>query len=494
MNAEKLQQYKEDCKRYLRTLGINDLRNYSREIGVAVPTKKTKEVQIEEIVAILCGELAPILKSNRGAPIKNDTVDPRILEKMSQIKEEYEESEEDEALFIEEPIYNYKQRLKEFREKRLDVWKLEDPEYAARIAYFSDRIYRGQFQIFNEVGHLLPLDSRERPAERIIVPPELVKRRDLREGDIVSCRAGKGEKALVVAQILTVNGMGEKRERVPFDEALACYPSEKISFSKDGKNDSATLKYLDWLLPIAKGQRACVISAPKAGKSTTLYQIATTASDLNNDLHTFVLLLDQSPELIGQFSRTVPMDDLVYTTYEDEADRHVFAAEFILQRAKRYVEYGRHVLLVVDSLSKLAHAYNETEESAGGKTLAGGLERNTLRYIKRYLGSARCIEGGGSLTIVGGVSSSTGDPADELICNELISISNWELRLDESLAAKRVFPALNHLASCASLQNGETDALLREELLKKYGNEWLIRTLSNARSLEEFEKIMKAEK
>ncbi len=492
MNAENLKAYKEACKQYLRTLGINDLRNYSRELGVAVPTKKTKEVQIEEVVAILCGELAPITKSNRGAPIKNDTVDQRILTRMTEIKEAYEDKDE-EAFFVEDSVSDYKERLRNFREKRLDVWRLEDPECAARTAYLSDRIYRGQFQIFNEVGYLLPLDGRDRRAERIIIPPELAQKYDLREGDVVSCRAGKGEKALVVAQILTVNGLVEKRERLAFDEAFACYPSEKIAFSKDGKNDSATLKYLDWLLPIAKGQRGCVISAPKAGKSTLLYQIAATASDLNKDVHTFVLLLDQSPELIGQFSRTVPIDNFVYTTYEDEADRHVFAAEFLLQRAKRYAEYGRHVLLVVDSLSKLAHAYNETEDSAGGKTLAGGLERNTLHYIKRYLGSARCMEGGGSLTIVGGVASSTGDPADELICNELVSISNWELRLDEILAAKRVFPALDHFNSRGFIQNGETDTVLQEEVLKKHGKEWLVRTLSKAHSADDFKKIVEAE-
>lgn len=492
MNGEELAKFKSSCKDYLASLGITDLRAYGRDVGVERPTTKKKEELVEEITAILAGELSSIDRSTRGAPVKNDFVDPRIPERIEEIKrtcftatENYAESDEDDTGF------DFQAELKRVKEKNYGRLVLESPDRP-----HDGQIRRGQYEKINGVDWLLPLDSRDQRSERIVVPPELVEKHALREGDTVSCYARRGQKFLVAARIVTVNELRDGRERVWFDEAPAGYPCGRIRFGDDPKNDSATLKYLDWLMPFGRGQRACVLSAPKAGKSTMLYQIAARASEVNPDLLTLVLLVDQSPEQITRFSRVVPLDNLVYTTYEDEAEKQVFTAEFILKRAKRYAEYGRDVLLVVDSLSALARAYNETEDSAGGKVLAGGLESKTLHYIKRYFGAARRLENGGSLTIVGAVNSATGNPADDLISAELSSVANLEIRLSDSLAFRRVYPALDHLHSHVSSEGAEMeiDSVLRGKLLPANGDEWLVKLLTSACSFEEFSaKIKKSE-
>jgi transcription termination factor Rho len=210
-----------------------------------------------------------------------------------------------------------------------------------------------------------------------------------------------------------------------------------------------------------------------------------------------VLLVGQSPELIADYQRFMLKGDLVATTYEDEAERHVFAAEFLFKRAKRMAEMGWEVVLVVDSLTQVAKAYNETDFSLGGKVLPCGLESKTMHYIKKYFGAGRCFNGFGSLTIIGGVSFGTGDAADDALYSELSSVANAEIRLSEDLARRRVFPAVDvgqSYSECAESlfapQEHEAEMAFRKRILQDGGDEAARQVLEGSDTIAEFCKKM----
>ena len=271
--------------------------------------------------------------------------------------------------------------------------------------------------------------------------------------------------------------------RIRFEEGNARYPREKIAFVSQEQSAGVTEKYFDWLFPIGKGQRACVIAPPKSGKTTLLQTLAKAAKANNSGLTVLGLLVDHSPETVNAFRSVLSTDNLVYTTYEETPERQVYAAEFMLKRAKRFVEHGKDVLLVVDSLSALARAFNDTELSSGGKRLPSGLESKTVQYIKRFLGAARCLEEGGSLTILGALSCDTGNPADELICSELSAVANWEIYLDSELAKRRIYPAV---VPAKQRSVGDADFAKAEVslLINDTDTETLLSCLQNAQTQE----------
>ena len=294
-------------------------------------------------------------------------------------------------------------RIAEFKKTQTHVLRVESPDAAKHNIYnqMKKEVYRGQLEKLNGVPMLLGLDCSENEA-KIIISIDLIRQHDLREGDIISCFAEKSHTAFVATEILTVNDvLVNDLKRSNFDQCEACYPTKRIALYDKEKANSLTSKYLHWLLPIGCGQRGCILSSPKAGKTNLLYEIAYNARKLNENLTVLVLLIDQSPENVTKFRKIVDSGNLVYTTYDDMPERQVFAAGFLLKRAKRLAESGNNVLFIVDSLSALAHAFNETRESSGGKTFSGGLESKTLQYIKKYFGAARCLEKSGSITMIG---------------------------------------------------------------------------------------------
>jgi transcription termination factor Rho len=228
-----------------------------------------------------------------------------------------------------------------------------------------------------------------------------------------------------------------------FEEELACYPNERIHMVKGDGADSVTAKYFEWVFPLARGQRGCIFSAPKAGKSRILLDIVTALKGNDQNLEVLALLVDQPPEGVYAFHNQISSENLLYTTYDDEAERQVFVADFMLKRAKRMAELGKDVVLLIDSLSALARVYNETEYSLGGRTLSGDLESKTVHYIKKYLGSARCFQTAGSLTIIAAVACDTGSPFDTILASELVNISNLDVWLNEKAAVKRIYPAMD---------------------------------------------------
>ncbi len=478
---ENEQQFKMAMQAYLSSaeVSIGDLRAYGRVIGVDKPTTKVKSELIEEITLVLLGELAPVSQSSRGAPVKNNFVKPTVLNTINQLCADYHIFDKFAKMEPHKELYGSL-----FPKKQAPaVLRFESPNAGQGG---RDTIYSGQLQTFNGVHYLLPLNCQN--GTKILISDKMIEENELREGDVVNCWAAQGQNMLVTTEVLTVNEVLVKTfDRPHFDEQIPCYPRQKIALA-DKTEENAALKYFDWLLPIYKGQRACIVSPPKAGKSQLLYDLAVAAKKHNSPLlQVYVLLVEQAPETIGKFRRAFDADKVIYTTYEDDVERQVFTAEFILRRLKRQVEHGKDVVLFVDSLTTLAKAYNDTEDSLGGKTLVGGLESKTLQYVKRFFASARRMEKLGSLTIVGAVSANTGNPVDDLICSELTSVANLEVRLSEALAAKRVYPALDPMQTKLGegIVTTEADALLRGQYLTRYDTETFLTTLRESASKEE---------
>ena len=456
MNERALEELKQAYTEYLSTLSIGSLRSVGRHVGVNQSTLKKKGALVKDIVEILIGNVPPAAKTNRGAPVKDAYIDPKIFSKLDEIKFLYLSgiTEDDTEANIPEAA--------EKQEVADNVIDFRSPEYEPQQGYFEQEVYTGQLETINGVSSLFPLNGRDASVEKIIVTVSEIKKHDLRDGDIVVCHAEKRHAALVATEILSVNSLpvGEdKRSR--FELSEVCYPDQRISFYSEKSNSSA-LKYIDWLIPLGKGQRGVVTSSPKAGKTMLLKEVAKAVSEEHPDIRLLVLLTEQSPEAVGEFKKIVPKADFIYTTYDDESETHVFAADFLLKRAKRFAEMGMDVLMLVDSLTALAHAYNETEESSGGKTLSCGLESKTLHYIKKFFGSARCLAQGGSLAILGTLSVDTGNPMDDILAGELLGAANSEIRLSDMLVAKNVFPAID----VAHSQTKRSDLLLTPEELK----------------------------
>lgn len=491
------------CKEYLSTHGLSVLRAYGRSVGVSNPTKKEKEELVELTVGILTGKLSPRAPSRRGAPVKNNFVDPSVVNAIEALRRMHlhlPEPEEPEVSEATPPqTFDFQAELKKLRENPFAL-ELHDPAYEAVGEGWTDvaGICRGQIQTLEGVPCLLPLYGEKQETLTVLLV-ELIRRHDLREGDIVSYHAKEKDGVRAATEILTVNdvviGPQGYLKRARFEACAAAYPSERLRLFQKEKSESTAAKYLQWILPILKGQRGCILSAPKAGKTELLFAVARAALK-TADARVIVSLVGQAPEVVGKFKRAFGEEAVVATTYEQDPDSQVFAAEFALNRAKRWAESGKDALLLTDSLNALAHAYNDTQASAGGKALAGGLESKTLQYLKRYFGSARKLEGAGTLTVLGTLSVDTGNPADELIAAEMKSLSGAAVALDETLAMRRVYPAIDlinsrgELEQTASGREAELVAYLKLQYAPKYGNEKVLSLLAQSESHEAFENAL----
>lgn len=492
----KLMKFKMDCYNYLSTQGINVLRAYGRKIGVAKPTEKKKSDLLDDIILVLTGEMKAVRPTNLGAPIKNDYVDPRVEQTIYELREKYFSKKADE-----EDKDSFAYRLNEFiNEGHETVVSLESPDHQPEFEFDMMRpVYRGQLHYFDNVAHLLSTTLNENDIDKVILPPSLVEKHDLREGDVVSCYARQTQSAYVAYEILTRNDQSISTcttKRCDFDTAAVQYPNQHLKLMPKRVENNAVLKSFDWLFSLCKGQRVCLIAPPKAGKTNVLYQLTKAATENCGRIVTYALLIDQTPEIVRQFSQVTRKENFLSTTYEDDADKQVFAADFILRRAKRDVESGKDVLLVVDSLTSLSHLYNETEQSSGGKVLVGGLESKTLQYIKKYFGAARALEEKGSLTIIAALSTATGNPADELLCTELSALSNLEVHLSEELSTKHIYPAFDYSKTRFSqgvgdMQVNALDQALKISYLSNHKNEDVLKLLSACQTPEELLELLK---
>ena len=283
----------------------------------------------------------------------------------------------------------------------------------------------------------------------IYVAPNLIRQYSLKPGDVVEGKVKvprEGEKFFALVHIEQINGRDPQsvRDRVAFEHLTPLFPNEKFNLCT-GHNDSMSRRIVDLFTPIGKGQRALIVAQPKTGKTMLMKDIANAIAENHPDTYLMMLLIDERPEEVTDMARTVKAE-VIASTFDEPAARHVKIAGIVLEKAKRLVECGHDVVIFLDSITRLARAYN-TVSPASGKVLSGGVDANALQKPKRFFGAARNIEGGGSLTIIATALIDTGSKMDEVIFEEFKGTGNMELQLDRSLANKRIFPAVNIVAS-----------------------------------------------
>ncbi len=333
----------------------------------------------------------------------------------------------------------------------------------------------------------------------VYVSANQIKRYGLKTGDVVFCHVRpphEGEKYFPLTSIEKINGRepAEVRDRVPFEHLTPLFPDEKFNLCGDRKTTNLSTRIVDLFSPIGKGQRALIVAQPKTGKTILMKDIANAIAANHPEAYLMMLLIDERPEEVTDMARTVNAEGIA-STFDEPAERHVKIAGIVLEKAKRMVECGHDVVIFLDSITRLARAYN-TVAPASGKVLTGGVDANALQKPKRFFGAARNIEGGGSLTIIATALIDTGSKMDEVIFEEFKGTGNMELQLDRSLSNKRIFPAVNLVASSTRrddlLQDRTT--LDRMWILRKYISDMnpieamntIHKSMQNTRNNDEF--------
>ena len=309
----------------------------------------------------------------------------------------------------------------------------------------------GVLEIIDSYGFLRSSDYNYLASpDDVYVNQAQVKHYGLKTGDVIegTVRPPKdGEKFFVLANIVKINGCDPSvvRDRVSFEFLTPLFPNEKFNLCRGDGTDSQSSRIVDLFSPIGKGQRALIVAQPKTGKTLLMKDIANSIARNHPEAYLIMLLIDERPEEVTDMARTVNAE-VVASTFDAPAENHVKIAGLVLEKAKRMVECGHDVVIFLDSITRLARAYN-TVSPASGKVLSGGVDANALQKPKRFFGAARNIEGGGSLTIVATALIDTGSKMDEVIFEEFKGTGNMELQLDRTLSNKRVFPAVNLIAS-----------------------------------------------
>ena len=317
----------------------------------------------------------------------------------------------------------------------------------------------------------------------IYVQQSQIKAYGLKTGDVIEGTIRppmEGEKYFPMSEIRLINGRTPSyvRDRVPFEHLVPLFPNEKFDLVSK-THPTVSQRVVDMFSPIGKGQRGLIVAQPKTGKTMLLKEIANAISENHPETYMIILLIDERPEEVTDMARSVNAE-VIASTFDEPADRHVKIADLVLSKAKRLVECGHDVVILLDSITRLARAYN-TIAPASGKILTGGVDANALQRPKRFFGAARNIEGGGSLTIIATALTETGSKMDEVIFEEFKGTGNMELQLDRKLSNKRIFPAVDVMASSTR----RDDLLLPQDTLNKM---WIIRRfLSDRTSVEAME-------
>lgn len=284
----------------------------------------------------------------------------------------------------------------------------------------------------------------------IYVSPQQIKKYSLKTGDVVDCTVRpphENEKYFAMSNVNSINGRNpsEVRDRVSFEHLTPLFPDEKFQLCGNKETTNPSVRVVDLFSPIGKGQRALIVAQPKTGKTILMKDIANAIAANHPEAYIMMLLIDERPEEVTDMARTVNAE-VIASTFDEPADRHVKIAGIVLEKAKRMVECGHDVVIFLDSITRLARAYN-TVAPASGKVLTGGVDANALQKPKRFFGAARNIEGGGSLTIIATALVDTGSKMDEVIFEEFKGTGNSEIQLNRALANKRVFPAIDLVQS-----------------------------------------------
>ena len=411
------QRYRE----YLDTLPLSTLRILGRQEGVGQASSNNKDALIEAIVNLLTGKAQPAPRSNRGAPAKQTFLDPAVREKLEEIRLQGEE---------------------ESRQRRTILEVASEDEAQP----FDLPVYTGILEILQGGYGFIRARNCQPSAtgEDVFVSAPLIHSLNLREGDFIACTAKPRQKneAAALSEVLSVNGLavGKYERRPVFDQLRAQYPEEKFALSQ--VNGDLSLRVLDLFAPIGKGQRALIVAPPKAGKTTLLKSVARALERNYPETILIVLLIDERPEEVTDFAKSVRSAQVVYSTFDEGAEHHVRAARLVMEHAKRMAEQGKDVVILLDSLTKLTRAHNYLAESSG-KTLSGGLDAGALAEPKRFFGAARNTLEAGSITVLATVLVETGSRLDDVVYEEFRGTGNADVVLSRELAERRIFPAID---------------------------------------------------
>ena len=413
------QRYRE----FLDTLPLSTLRILGRQYGVAAASSSQKSALVSDIIDILTGKTQPVPRSNRGAPAKQTYIDPAIVDRLNEIRS----------------------RADEDGWQRKVIFEVASPDEAGHSSY-DDPVYTGILEITPGGYGFVRADNCQPSAagKDVFLSAPYIHAMELRTGDFIACTAQPRQKneAAAILELLSVNGLpqGKYNARPVFETLTAVYPTEKIGLSEQCGDDA--LRMLDLFVPIGKGQRALITAPPKAGKTTLLKSVARAIHQFHRDIVLLVILIDERPEEVTDIGSAVRGSTVVSSTFDEAAEHHVRAAQLLLEHAKRLVEHGKDVVILLDSLTKLTRAYNNVVESSG-KTLSGGLDPAALAGPKRFFGAARKTKEAGSLTILATALVETGSRMDDVIYEEFKGTGNADIFLSRELAERRIFPAID---------------------------------------------------
>ena len=409
----------------IRTLKVSELekehlsvlRELGRRVGVKCPASKAKDKLIKEIIDIQAGK-KPAHKDNaikRGAPTK---IKVDISKYLVDNETPYQSSN----------VQINQVTLSDCKKFNTDTFEMT-----------------GCLDINVQGFGFIRAKDYENSLDDVYVSMANIKKYNLRRGDKITAKAKRQKESDVAAalqEIVSINGMSLKElmSIVPFDDLVPCYPIEKIGLESKTEND-LTLRCIDLFAPIGLGQRGLIVAPPKTGKTTLIKKIAQAVENSDKNVKLIVLLVDERPEEVTDIKRSIN-SEVIFSTFDESAENHVAVAEKVIERAKRQVERGENVIILMDSITRLVRAYNATAESSG-KTLSGGLDPLAMHGPKRFFGAARNIENGGSLTIVATALVETGSRMDDVIYEEFKGTGNMEIYLSRNLSEKRIFPAID---------------------------------------------------
>ena len=404
-------------KEQLDGMNLFVLREIGREIGVKAPAAMKKDNLVNDIMAIQEGRLEPVAPTKLGAPPKKmDLSQYYIKEKRSEFEPYDAESYEGNTRFS-------------------DVEAIDD---------YNTFIMEGVLEQVSSGYGFLRTNNYENSHDDVFVSLQNIRKYNLRRGDKVRAKAKyvSEKNSAALQDVILINDLEPKLflKRNNFDDLTPYYPTERIKLEREDENN-LSIRCIDLFAPLGKGQRGLIVAPPKTGKTTLLKLIAQSIEKNHKEVKLIILLIDERPEEVTDIKRSVN-GEVVFSTFDECAEHHIRAAELVINRAKRLVEVGQDVVILMDSITRLARAYNSTVESSG-KILSGGLDPVAMQGPKRFFGAARNIESGGSLTILSTALIETGSRMDDVIFEEFKGTGNMEIHLSRELSEKRIFPAID---------------------------------------------------
>ena len=417
---------------------LAELRVLAKSLGVKSLTTFSKPELIERI--------QQKIESSSEKPALSSEPESAISESQQQA------SEISETPKPKRPILHRKKAITDDSSENLDPEYIPEdlkngiPEDAPPLTNQNEKMAEGVLEILPDGYGFLRSENYMPGKNDVYVSISQIRKLGLKTGDLIrgKTRASReSDKFLAMMFIDTVNGEGilKSLRRRPFDELTPLYPDKRLELEIKGRPREYALRTIDLIAPIGKGQRGLIVAPPKTGKTVLLKKIANAIKENHKEVELIVLLIDERPEEVTDIQRSIDCD-VIYSTFDELPEHHTRVAEIVLERAKRLVEFGKDVVILLDSITRLARAYNMVIPPTG-RTLSGGLDPAALHKPKRLFGSARNVEGGGSLTIIATALIDTGSRMDEVIYEEFKGTGNMELHLDRQLSEMRIFPAIN---------------------------------------------------